>query len=388
MTTLDRAKKISDWVVAFRRDFHEHPEPSNHEERTSQKVLDTLKELGIPAKRVGKTGVLGTIEGSKPGKVILLRADMDALSITEETGLPYSSKNPGFMHACGHDSHTAMLLGAARLLWESRAELKGTVKLMFQPAEEVAEGAKEMVAAGVLKDPKVDMAFGMHIFSNLPVGKVVIQDGFFMASGDMWKCSIKGVSCHGSTPWEGADAIVCAAAFITSVQTVVSRKNDVREPIVVNVGTIQGGDRFNITPGWAKLDGMNRAFSAESRKKMPVWMEEILKNTCAAYGCTYEFEYTFSCGPTTNEPVSTAHVRRSVSSLIGEENILTVPKVMGSEDFSEYIAEVPGMLMILGGGNKAKGCVHPQHSCHFQIDEDAFPIGVAAYTQVALDYLK
>lgn len=388
MTIMEKAKSLSDWVVGFRRDFHTNPEVSNEEIRTSGIVAEQLEKMGIKVTRIGKTGVLGTLEGSAPGKVIALRADMDALSVTEKTGLPFSSKNPGVMHACGHDFHTSMLLGAAKILSEMKSELKGTVKFIFQPAEEVAQGAKMMVGGGVLANPTVDMAFGMHVFSDIPVGKVVIQDGFFMASGDMWDLTIKGVPCHGSSPWQGVDAIVCAAAVIQGLQTIVSRVNDAREPIVINVGTIHGGDRFNITPGKVEIGGMNRAFSTNSRNKMPEWMETLIKNTCAAYRCEYEFKPQFNCSPMINDPVATAAVRKSVGKLMAETDILQVPKVMGSEDFSEYAMVVPGMMMILGGRNEAKDCRYPQHSDQFKIDEDCIPLGVASYAQVAADFLR
>jgi len=384
----EQAKSLSDWVVGLRRDFHENPEISNEEVRTSGIVAEQLEKMGIKVTRIGKTGVLGTLEGSVPGKVIALRADMDALSITEKTELPFSSKNPGVMHACGHDIHTSMLLGAAKILSEMKGKLKGTVKFMFQPAEEVAQGAKMMIEGGVLKNPAVDMVFGMHVWSDLPVGKVAIQDGFFMASGDVWNLTIKGVPCHGAMPWRGVDAVVCAAAIIQGLQTLVTRVNDAREPIVINVGTIHGGDRFNITPGKVELGGMNRAFSTNSRNKMPEWMETMIKNTCAAYHCEYEFKYELNCNSLINEPVSTAAVKCSVGKFMAPTDMVEVPRVMASEDFSEYVAVVPGTFMLLGGGNEAKDCRYPQHSDHFKIDEDCIPIGVASYVQVVADFLS
>jgi amidohydrolase len=385
---MEKAIAINDWVSALRRDFHEHPEVSGEEMRTSGIVAKELETMGIAILRIGKTGVLGTLEGVSPGKVLALRADMDALSIAEKTGLPYASINPGVMHACGHDFHTSILLGAAKILSGMKDRLKGTVKFMFQPAEEVAKGAKQMIEGGVLKNPAVDMAFGMHVFSDIPVGEVVIQDGFFMASGDVWDLTIKGVASHGSTPWQGVDAIVCAAAVIQGLQTIVSRQNDAREPIVINVGTIHGGDRFNITPAKVVISGMNRAFSMNSRNSMPVWMESMIKSICSAYRCEYDFNYEFSCGPLTNEQGATAIVKKAVEKLIPENKILQIPKIMGSEDFSEYVAIVPGTFMVLGGRNEAKNCKYPQHSDQFQIDEDCIPLGVASFLQVAMDFLS
>ena len=388
MSAMDQAGKVKDWVFAIRREFHADPEKSMEEVRTSARVAEELRKMGIPVKRVGKTGVLGTLEGASPGKVIALRADMDALSIQEQTGFDYSSKNPGFMHACGHDFHTAMLLGAAKVLSGMRDQLKGTVKFLFQPGEEVALGAKSMVEGGVLENPKVDLAFGMHVISDLPIGKVVLQDGGFMASGDNWELTIKGVSAHGSSPWQGVDAIVCAAAIVQGLQTLVSRENDARDPIVVNIGTIHGGDRFNIIPGKVEMTGMNRAFTVGSREGMPKWMEEVIKGTCAAYRCQYEFNYQFSCAPLINDPWATSVVKTSVAKVIGAENILQIPRIMGSEDFSEYAMKVPSTFMILGVRNPAKDCVYSQHSEHYKADEDCIPSGVASFVQVALDFLN
>jgi len=388
MSAMDQAGKVKDWVFAIRREFHADPEKSMEEVRTSARVAEELGKMGIPVKRVGKTGVLGTLEGASPGKVIALRADMDALSIQEQTGFDYSSKNPGFMHACGHDFHTAMLLGAAKVLSGMRDQLKGTVKFLFQPGEEVALGAKSMVEGGVLENPKVDLAFGMHVISDLPIGKVVLQDGGFMASGDNWELTIKGVSAHGSSPWQGVDAIVCAAAIVQGLQTLVSRENDARDPIVVNIGTIHGGDRFNIIPGKVEMTGMNRAFTVGSREGMPKWMEEVIKGTCTAYRCQYEFNYQFSCAPLINDPWATSVVKTSVAKVIGAENILQIPRIMGSEDFSEYAMKVPSTFMILGVRNPAKDCVYSQHSEHYKADEDCIPSGVASFVQVALDFLN
>lgn len=387
MHTLEKAREINDWVVALRRDFHMHPEASTEEIRTSAIVAEQLKTLGIAVKRIGKTGVLGILTGGLPGKTIALRADMDALSVTEETGLPFSSQVPGMMHACGHDVHTAMLLGAAKVLSGMKATLPGTVKFLFQPAEEVAQGAKMMVAGGVLEDPGVDMVYGIHIQSDFPIGKAVVQGGLFMAAADTWGLTVKGVSCHGSSPWQGVDALTCSVAIIQSLQTVVSRVNDARSPIVINVGTLHSGERFNVVPGSAEMTGMNRSFTHEARKQLPEWMEQIIKNTCAAYRCTYDFKYNMLCSPTINDPQVASLVEQAVGKIVGSENIMETEKIMGSEDFSEYSAKVPGLIMLLGGANPAKDCCHSHHSNFFKIDEDAIPLGVASYVQVALDFL-
>ena len=387
MDSIQEARRVNDWVFAIRREFHQYPEKSMEEVRTAGRIAEELEKMGIAVRRIGKTGVLGTLEGSLPGKVIALRADIDALSIQEQTGFDYSSKNPGFMHACGHEFHTAMLLGAAKVLSGMRDQFKGTVKFMFQPGEEVALGATAMIAGGVLENPKVDMAFGMHVMSVIPMGKAVVQEGSLSASGDIWSCVIKGATAHGSSPWQGVDALVCAAAVIQGLQTLVSRINDARDPIVVNIGTIHGGDRFNIIPGKVEMTGMNRSFAVTSREGMPKWMEEVIKGTCAAYRCQYEFTYNFNCAPLINDPWATSLAKTSVAKVIGAENLIPTPRNMGSEDFSEYGMKVPSTFMFLGVQNPAKDCVYSQHSEHYKADEDCLPIGVASHVQVVLDFL-
>jgi amidohydrolase len=385
---LNKAKSLQEWIVNIRRDFHMYPEPSMQEVRTAGIIADTLETMEIETARIGATGVLGVLTGAGPGKVLALRADIDALSVEEKTGLPYSSTKPGLMHACGHDAHAAMLLGAAKILAGMRGELKGTVKFIFQPGEEQARGAKAMIAGGVLADPAVDMIVGMHVFAMVEIGTMIIQDGYLMAAGDAWQLEIAGKSGHGSSPWEGVDAITCAAAVIQGLQTVVSRVNDARQPVVINVGTIHGGERHNVTPGRVELSGMNRAFTAYSREMLPKWMGKIIANTCGAYGCTYQFTYEAHCDPVYNDERAAALAREAVGALLGRENIRGTEKIMASEDFSHYLAKVPGCMIILGGGNRAKGCWHSQHSNYFMIDEDCLPIGAASYAQIAADFLR
>ncbi|MEY8763754.1 MULTISPECIES: M20 metallopeptidase family protein [Clostridium] len=385
---LGKATDIKDWLVNLRRDFHRHPEQSFKEYRTSKIIAQNLINMGIKVDHIGETGIVGILEGNSKGNVIALRADIDALSVTEKTGLPFSSENIGYMHACGHDFHTSMLLGAAKLLSERKNELKGTVKFLFQPAEELAEGAKQMVQGGALENPDVDYIFGMHVWSDIPVNKVSLQEGPIMASADTWKLKVLGKSCHGSSSWEGVDSLVCSSAIVQGIQTIISRINDVRSPVVINIGTIRGGERFNITPGTTEMEGMNRTFNVNIRNKIPKWMERIIKNTCSAYGCDYKFDYNFKCSVTDNEPKYTRSAIESIKKFMGEDGIINIDRIMGSEDFSEYLGKIPGSLMLLGGRNEEKGCNHSHHSNYFNVDEDALPIGTAAYTQVAIDFLS
>lgn len=382
-----KSNALQNWVVDLRRDFHKHPEESLKEFRTSKIISEELNKMGIKVEHIGETGVVGILQGASKGKVIGLRADMDALSVTEDTGLDFSSQNPGFMHACGHDAHVAMLLGAAKILSQMKDEIKGTIKFIFQPAEEIAQGAKDMIDCGVLKNPNVDFIFGMHIWADAPIGKILIQEGPIMAGADLWDLTIKGKSCHGSSPWQGVDAITCAAAVIQGVQTLVSRVNDARSPIVINIGTIKGGERFNVTPGSVEMNGMNRTFSADSRMKMPDWLKNMVENICKGYNCDCDFVYHFFLGPTVNDENTTKATRKSLKKLVGEENLPQFEKVMGSEDFAEYLEQVPGTLILLGCRNEEKDCCYSHHSNHFKIDEDALPLGVASYVQVTLDYL-
>ncbi|WP_243139165.1 M20 family metallopeptidase [Clostridium sp. HV4-5-A1G] len=388
MAIMEEAQKIKPWMVELRRNFHMQPEPSFEEVKTSKIIAEKLSKMGIKTVPTGKTGVIGLLEGKRQGRVIGLRADIDALSVTEDTGLPYSSKNPGYMHACGHDTHITELLGAAKILSDLKDELSGSVKFIFQPAEEAASGSDYMIEHGALENPKVDMIIGMHTFGMIETGKVVVQKGPFMASGDEWQLTVEGKSCHGSSPWQGVDAMPCAVAIMEGFQTIVSRFNDARNPIVINVGTVKAGERFNVVPGKVQMTGANRAFSDYSRKMIPKWMKRMIDNVCDAYGCKAEFEYKNGCSPTINETDSTELVKKSVVKVIGEENVIQIPPVMGSEDFSTYLEKVPGTFMILGGGNKEKGWMYSQHSNHFIVDENCLVVGSSVYAQTALDFLK
>lgn len=382
------AQEIQDWVITNRRDIHMHPELSNKEFRTTKFIKNELEKMGIKTIDIGETGVVGIINGKKNGIAIGLRADIDALPVVENSGVPFSSINKGIMHACGHDTHAAMLLGAAKVLSELKDEFNGTIKLIFQPAEETASGANKVINAGILNNPEVEAIVGIHIFTDYPCGKAVIQAGPIMASADLFNIEILGKQCHGSAPWQGVDANMCAVAVTQALQTIVSRNNDARIPLVLNIGKILGGERFNITAGKAMLEGSTRTFDEDTRKKIPVWIERILSGVCSAYDCDYKFSYDFLIPSTINDESLTKQIKKSAAIVIGEDNILEVDRVMGSEDFSQYQLFKKGTIILLGGGNEMEGCTYPIHSDHFKIDENALPIGVALYVQSALDLLK
>ena len=375
------AKEVWPFVVEMRRDFHRHPEPSYHEFRTTDRIAEELDKMGIPYRRFEPTGLLGEIVGGKPGKCIALRADIDALSVKENTGLEYASENEGFMHACGHDTHAAMLLGAAKILSAVKDELCGTVKLMFQPAEELGSGAKTIIAQGALEG--VDAAFGMHIFSQAPAGVVCMTPGVILPAADSYKLCVEGVTCHGAEPNRGVDATVAAAAIVMNLQTIASREFSPLEPVVVTVGSLHSGTRFNVVSNHAELEGTVRLFDEEMHRQIPGMMERIAKDTASAFRCTASLEYNLLCDMLVNEPEMTAIATGAIEKVVGAGNVAPFRRTMGGEDFSAYTHIIPCAFAGLGGGGEA-----PQHSHMFCIDETAMENGTATYAQVAWDYLN
>lgn len=380
------AKQYEQYIVDMRREFHTHPETSLHEERTGARVAEELEKMGIPYVRMAGTGVLGTIKGKFPGKTIALRADMDALEITEKTGLPFQSQNEGVMHACGHDSHTAMLLGGAKILNQIRDELHGTVRLMFQPAEEVAQGAKRMISEGALDG--VDEVFGMHVMGDLPAGKIALHAGPLMAAVDMFKLTVKGRGGHGSMPNYGVDAVVAASDVVMNLQTIASREISPMEPVVVSVGKFISGTRFNILADEAVLEGTVRCFSHQVRSQIPEAIERIAKSTAASYRAEAELEYTLLTAPLINVESSVVRARKSAASILSEDACVDVSPTTGGEDFSEYMINTPGVFAFLGVGNEAKDTCYSIHHPKFTVDEDVLKIGSALHAQYALDFLN
>ena len=375
------AHEVFPYVVEMRRDFHRNPEPSFEEFRTTDRIAEELDKMGIPYRRFEPSGLVGDIVGGKPGKCIFLRADIDALSVKEESGVEFASEREGFMHACGHDTHAAMLLGAAKVLNSIRDELCGSVKVLFQPAEELAMGAKHIIAQGAIEG--ADAGFGMHIFAQMPVGQLGITSGVIHPAADYYKLDVHGVTSHGALPDEGVDATVAAAAIVMNLQTISSREFSPLEPVVVTVGTLHSGQRFNVISNHAELEGTVRLFNEELHQKIPGMMARIAENTAAAFRCTAELDYQFKSDMLVNDEAMTELARGAALKVAGEEHIAPIRRSMGGEDFSAYTHIVPCAFVALGGGGEA-----PQHSEKFCIDESVFETGVAMYAQVAVDFLN
>ena len=384
-----RASQLSQTIIGHRHWLHRHAELSLHEQETTAYLSGQLRELGIPVQTFPDyPGCIATIRGGKPGKTVMLRADIDALPIQENSGVEFESQNPGVMHACGHDCHAAMLLGAAQMLWESREELSGTVKLLFQSGEEVFIGSHYYWDQGHLND--VDAAMGMHVWLSAPSGKLCIQDGPLMASCDNFKVTVHGVSCHGSTPNIGKDAIVAASAIIMALQTVVSRISDPRDMLVVTVGKVQAGTQFNIITDTAVLEGTVRAHGPEARSLAARHIRHIVETTAAAMGCTADLEYNLLEPPVRNDDTALNEIARNAArKLYGEDVLATTLPATGSEDFSYLMEKIPSSLFIfLGCCDEETGCIHPVHNEKFKINENILHVGSAHYAQFAADYLE
>lgn len=389
------ADQVTPQAIAWRREFHAHPERSNREEQTSRTVAAALRELGITELKTGVAGhgVVALIRGSRPAPVVALRADMDALPVQEATGLPFASQNPGVMHACGHDAHTAMLLGTASVLFQLRESLPGSVKFVFQPSEEGPPpgeegGAALMVKEGVLRDPAVGAIFGLHVAPDLATGCVAYRAGGMLASVDRFRVSVRGKQAHAAMPWQGVDPIVAAAHVITAIQTIPSRKIDARQPVVVSVGMIQGGQAWNIIPEQVVLEGTVRTHDKAVREQVAQLFRTLVEQTAAAHGAQAEIEF-LDYGPAVwNDPELVARMKPALISALGKANVVESPPVMVGEDFAHYQQEIPGMFVFLGVRNEALGAVHPLHTPQFVLDEAALSVGIRTMSQLAIDYLR
>jgi amidohydrolase len=383
--TIDVPREVADEVVATRRDLHAHPELGFEEHRTAAMVAARLGALGLEVHEgIGQTGVVGVLRGARPGRTIMLRADMDALPIEEENDVPYRSATVGTMHACGHDGHVAMLLGAARIVAGRRDEVAGTVCFLFQPAEEGKGGAKAMVDDGVLERFGIERAYGLHLASAHPAGQVGFREGAFYASSDSIEITIEGKGGHGASPHLSVDPIYVASQFVVAVQQIVSRNVDPIEPAVVTIGAIHGGTTHNVIPGRVRLLGTVRAFDAGVRAKMPERIERVLRGVCESSGATYAFEYLWRYPVTTNDPAQTRYVRALAERVVGPQRVADVPKLMGAEDFSFFAERVPACFFTIGS-NGGERSAFPHHHARFDIDESALEAGVRMMTALALD---
>jgi amidohydrolase len=375
--------------VALRRDLHQHPELSGREERTSEIVAERLAALGIEVRRrIGGTGVVGLLRGGRPGPCVALRADMDALPIQEATGAVYASRVPGVMHACGHDVHTTCLVGAATLLTELRDDLAGSVKFLFQPAEEDDRGAEAMLADGALDDPLPSAICGLHTFPRLSAGQIGLKAGPLMAGIDTLRVTVRGAAGHGAAPHRAVDAIVAAAATVVSLQHVVSRRLDPQEPAVVTVGTFNAGVAPNVIADTAELRGTVRWMRPETRDRLPALIRETIEATCRSYGATAEIVYEQTLPPVVNDARVADAVSRAASRVLGDGAVRPAEPTMGGDDFALYLARVPGCYVWLGTGNPARGITHDWHDPRYDVDGDALGIGSALLAETALELLE
>ena len=391
-STLDRLQadidEILPGVIADRRHLHEHPELGFQEFETAKLVAERLRSLGVEDVRTGiaTTGVTGLVRGTAggEGKVVLVRADMDALPILEENAVDYVSLNPGTMHACGHDAHTAMLLGVTRVLMDRRAEFSGTVKVLFQPAEEGGGGAKVMIDEGALSDPDVDLVFGMHVDQGSPVGTLSLRPGPAMAAADRFQVTIKGRGGHGAYPHLTVDPIVVGAQIVTALQTIVAREVDPIQPAVVTVGALNAGEAFNVIPDTAELRGTLRSFDPAVRQHLAEAVERLVRGIAGAMRAEVDFSYKPGYPATINDPEMTALVRRVAVEAIGEDRVVDSERHMGAEDFSYFLERKPGCFFFVGTANIERGLTWGHHHPRFDIDEEGMKTGIEVMTRTVL----
>ncbi len=383
------AAKYNDYIVERRRYYHARPELTEQEKETTAAIVKDLEAMGLPVERFeGMYGCVATLAGARPGPAVLLRADIDALPVREATGLPFASQNEGKMHACGHDAHIAMQLGAAKILTEIREELAGTVKFFFQPAEEFALGAKGAVARGLMEG--IDAVYGAHVWGLLDAGTVNIAPGERMASCDMFTLTVKGEASHGSAPHLGHDAVVAASAVIMALQTIVSRVNNPLNSLVLTTGTFDAGQRFNIVADRAAMDGTVRTFDPKFRMEMEAMIRKTAEEVAAAYGCTAELDYKYLCPAVINADEKIVETARGAAAKIfGEASLVPFEKLMGSEDFSFLMEKAPGVYGFIGGRSKeVPGSGMSNHHESYTVDEKVLPLGAALAAQFAADFLK
>ncbi len=386
------ADALTDQLVAWRRDFHMHPEIGFEEVRTAGIVADHLRDLGLEVSTgIGQTGVVALIEPDdlpSDGTTVMLRFDMDALPIHEERDVPYRSQNDGVMHACGHDGHTAIGMGVATLLSQRRNELPGRVKLVFQPAEEGLGGAKAMLADGVLEDPAPDAAFGLHLWSRLPLNQVVVQPGPLWATAGGFTLRVHGKGGHGAEPHETVDATLIAAQIVVSWQSIVARNVRPTDPAVISVGQFNSGTALNIISEAAELAGTYRAFSDDVEALITTRMGEMAEQIAAAYGGSVEFEHWRGTSATVNDVEQAAFMQDVATEIVGPEQVVQIEPMMVGEDMAEFLRRVPGCFVLVGASDPAGPMHAPHHNAHFDFDERMLPTGTALLAAAAWEYLS
>lgn len=386
LNILEKAKSIEDYIIKFRRDFHENPELSGQEFKTQEKIMKELDVLGIPYKKAGNTSLIASLKGEKSGKVVALRGDIDALPIKEESGVEFVSKNPGVMHACGHDTHTAMLLGAAKLLSEMKDTISGEVRFFFQEGEETFTGAKKIIEAGGMDG--VDGCLGIHNLPLIDVGYVDITPGYRSAGCDTIYVKFEGVSGHGSSPHLAKDTLHPACIFVTDLQGIATKNVNPQEPIVLSVGRFVGGTKANIVAKYTELDISMRYFDKDTRKTVHEAIKRHAKSIADAYEIKVDVIIEDSTLSVYNDDELSELAKSSCTTVFGEGKFVSIPKMMGSEDMSYYFQHAKGVFAWLGSGNKEKECIYFPHHEKFKVDEDCLKYGTALYTQFAIDFLN
>lgn len=387
---LGQCKLIENWLISVRRDFHKHPELGMEEFRTRDKIIGYLDEMGIEYKKdIANTGIVAIIKGKEGSKTVALRADMDALPIDDEKKVEYKSNFCGKMHACGHDAHMSILLGAAKILNDMKDNLKGNIKLIFQPAEETVGGAKFMIYDGVMENPKVDVIFGLHVDPEIPVGNIGIKYDQMNASSDTIKIIIHGESTHGAYPHTGIDAIYISGQIITAIQSIVSRNIDPRDCAVITIGIIHGGTQGNIIANKVEMIGTVRTINIDTRNKTIDRIESIVKNICESLGGNGELIREEGYPPLINDNGVVNKIKENGVDILGEENIVRMKDIsLGVEDFAYFLQNTSGAFFRLGCRNEEKGIIYEGHTNLFDIDEDCLPIGVAMQVKNVLSILE
>jgi amidohydrolase len=382
------AEGLAPQLVRWRRDLHQNPELAFRETRTADVVARVLRELGVEVQTgVAGTGVVGLLHGGRPGPTVMLRADMDGLPIQESSDAPYASQVPGVMHACGHDGHVSMLLGAATLLSRSAHDLPGDVLLVFQPAEEGLGGASAMLAAGLLTDPLPVAAFGLHLWNTMPMGRVCAQAGPMMAAADLVEITVRGRGGHGALPHEAVDAIAVTGQILSALQTIVSRNVNPQETAVLTIGTVHGGTAFNVIAETVVLEGTIRTFSPAVRETVLTRLRVLLDGIAAGMDARYDLEVQAVAPAVVNDPGVAEVARAAAVQVVGATSVAWSPPLMVSEDFSEYQRIVPACYMLLGSGNPSLGLDAPHHNPRFDFDEQVLPLGAALLATAATRFL-